>query len=636
MKKYYVYLDESGDFESDETLGRRKKGSLVGGFFYNQEDMPKGIGALERKIKSLINGENHATEVGATQKGEKVFSVLSKMEDEPIKFVIFQNDLKKKIINSTQTYLTVITEGLVQLMKKLIILENEPVEINVVVGFKKDTTRVVTSSYTEGYIDIDEYRKRMLEKLAVEKAKLRNADFQSSLINIELEDDKKNSFLILSDYICNFWYTSRSQAFSGRVKWKNNEVSIRVALKSLYDQDYVFPLFNTEENEHVLRMVQDGCIADALFEMCAGMISESNCRLVRESFLKLKTKQIHNQLDNLADYIGDIIVFQNFGELASTVLDGAENLHRYLVENSINEMRFYLDIQLYRLAVLDNTGQTEKMEQIFNKVEPFVSRYTAQTVNVDYLLIYYTRKAVYLQDYRRYKESCEVCENMELLLQLVEDAVKSNDCIKLEGDLKSEQLGKILGTKLQAQIPLCYLGLMEYDEACETSDRAISQFAYQHDLNRQYQYRAELEAVCGHQDKAIEWLEKSFGGVRWKKHIAENPGSIFDIYNLLFVAAFTRDICQKRSIEIANQIFINSKSVIDNNQSLFPSCYLLMGYSFIGDQKMEGRGKAVLIKAKKTQKNYMGGEYIYVFKAIKELLEGESNLKALYENNANA
>ena len=31
-------------------------------------------------------------------------------------------------------------------------------------------------------------------------------------------------------------------------------------------------LFNTVENEHVIRLIQDGFYADALFEVCATML----------------------------------------------------------------------------------------------------------------------------------------------------------------------------------------------------------------------------------------------------------------------------------------------------------------------------------------------------------------------------
>ncbi len=628
MNSYYVYLDESGDF-TDSSAGKKK--SLVGGFFWKKGDMSQDANEMIKEI-SRFTKDNHATELDKTEKGEKILDMLKTAKNYPISFVIFQNDIKKVIINSTQTYLTVITEGLIQLMKKLVILDNEPIELNVVAGFKKDTTQEVTSSFVGGYINVEQYRERINEKIAIEKARLRNEKFQHSIIKIELADDKRNERLILCDYICYFWFSRKSNsAFRQKTQSDDKYVTIKSEITKLYDSDLIFPLFSTEENEHVNRMVQEGFYADALFEACAGMLSDSNCRLIKQSFIKLRPKQIHNQLGNLADYIGDIIVFRQSQKLVKQVLDGAEELYEFLTENSILDVKFYLDIQLYLLAYYNNAGQTEHMEQIFKKIEPEIARYTAQTLDIDYLMIYYTRLAVYLLEHRRYSESYSICDNMELLLQLVEEAVRSNDCIKLEGDIKSEQLGKVLGTKLQALIPMCYLGEEEYDNACEVSDRAIDQFTYKYDLVRQYQYRAELEAVCGHKDIAIEWIEKSFDGTKWKDYISSSSRTIYDTYNLLFIAAHSKRIDPSFSAEIANHVYSTCKSDFSNESLIAEMCNLYIGYSLVGDKSLDGRGKSVLGKALQRISNQESLEYSFVRKAMEKVLEGEEGLKALYE-----
>lgn len=624
MKKYYVYLDESGDFETDLVQGNKKNASLVGGFFWRRDDI-RDIKRLKNKIDEIKSGENHATEMSGANKGEKVYAMLTGVKKFPIEFIIFQNDIKKKIVNSTQTYLTVVTEGLVQLMKKLVILENEPVEINVVVGFKKDTTQPISNSPVEGYIPIEDYTTRLIEKISVERAKLKNGSFQKSVINISLSDDKRDSYLILCDYICNFWYTRQSRVFCGSVAG-SEKISIRNALESLYESDFIFPLFNTEENEHVLRMVQDGFYADALFEAFAGMISEKNYRLVKQSFLQLRSKQIHRQLDTLADYIGDLVIFRQPEKMTEHVLEEAEKLFEYLLENSIYDLKFYLDINLYLLAFFNNNGQIERMEQIFKKIEPQVARYTMRTLDVDYLLIYYTRWAVYLQDHHRYQESRSVCENMELLLELIKEAIRGNDCIRLEGITKSEQLGKVLGTKLQAQIPLCFLGQENYEAARDSSDRAMEQFTYEYDLIRQYQYRSELEAVCGNQEEALKWLEKSFGDKAWKEYIAGAERTIFDIYNLLYLAAFTKEVNPTVCADIAKQIYHVCGSELSKDSSLSKKCYLFMGWSLLGDKKLDGRGRAILNKLIEKESDYCSTESL----VAREMLSGRNGLYILF------
>lgn len=633
MKKYYVYLDESGDFESDEVQEKWKNPSMVGGFFWEQKCEKNRKQELIHKIDHIKQGENHATELQGTEKGEKVFSMLHGVKKgfPEVQFVVFQNDIKKKLVDSTNTYLTVLTEGMIQLMKQLV-MDNEPVELHVVAGFRKDTTHVVTSSNTEGYISLEQYKIRLDEKLAVEKAKLRNDCFQRCSIHIRLSDDKRDSLLILCDYICNFWYTRNARTFKTQKEWNGQTDSIRNILSTYYKSRYCFRLFNTEENEHVLRMVQDGCYADALFESCAEMLSKENCELIYNNFVKLRPKQIHRQLENFSEYIGDLLVFRQSEQLVEKILHNAEKLYVFIKENSGSEYeysKFYLDIQLYQLALLNNQNKIKEMEVIFQKIKPDIGKYTIQNLDMDYLVTYYIRWAVYLQDNKKYEDSRKICEDLELFLGLVEETIRNNDFLDLQYHIQSEQLGKVLGTKLQAQIALCYNHKESYEAACETSDRAIEQFTYQYDKVRQYQYRAELEAVCGHQEKALEWMERSFGDISWKQYMSGSKRSIFDIYNLLFVAAYTKDVCRKTSVEIARKCKEHD-STIDESDSMNRICHFFMGYVFHGDEKYDGTGRKILEKLANEDTEQRAVESL----AAQKILEGNPCLDLLFEDHS--
>ncbi|MBQ4564320.1 MAG: hypothetical protein IJA58_07550 [Lachnospiraceae bacterium] len=627
MKKYVIYLDESGDFDRDLEPGSHKNASLVGGFFYSRE---AGVDeeALKRRIIVSLSGENHATDIDREKKGLLVYDLLTSAKEYPIDFVIFQNDVKKKIVNSTQTYLTVITEGLIQLLKSLVITENEPIELDVIAGFRKDTTQPVTNSYVTGYISLSDYRERLVEKLSIEKAKLRSEDIQGSVIHIQLADDKRNTLLVLCDYICNFWYTRQASAFSAQVEVDGETKTVRTLLKPLYKTEHVFPLFNTEENEHVIRLVQDGVYADALFEACAGMLTETNVNRIRQGFIKLKPKQIHRQLSNLADYIGDLLIFHGQNALIERMLQEAEALYEFLVENGIEDARFYLDLEMYRLAHLSNTNQLSRMEAIFARLEKDVAKYTIQTLNIEYLLIFYTRKAVYLQDCRRYAESCKICDELEFILSMAEDAIKNSNFLQSENEIRSERLGKILGTKLQALIFLSYANRETYEQSArEISERAMDQFEFFYDLRRQYQYRADLEAVCGNRAEAFSWLEKSYGEIGWKEHLSGNRRTIFDLYHLLFVAALTKGQDQELSVEIANLVYQSAKEELYEGGALGSRCIWLLGDILCGDKRLKGRGRAAL------ERMLRSGERVeeHIRRACEETLAGRDGLKAFFE-----
>ena len=72
-------------------------------------------------------------------------------------FVIFENYNKTRIVNSTLTYINIMADGIVQLAGRLVTeYPEDRVKLNVIAGFRKDTTLQVTSDKVEGYIGTEE------------------------------------------------------------------------------------------------------------------------------------------------------------------------------------------------------------------------------------------------------------------------------------------------------------------------------------------------------------------------------------------------------------------------------------------------------------------------------------------------
>ncbi len=599
MKKYYLYVDESGDFDTDLD-NERKNPSLVGGLLWANDELPD-TSSFEKTMEGIIADHNHATDLAPDEKGLLVYELLKAAKEYPVQFVIFENDVRKKILTSTQTYLTMITEGVIQLLKKLVILEDEPVDLTVVAGFKKDTTIPVTSSFTEGYIRQEDYRKRLEEKMAVEKAKAGFEDITRSRVTLRLADDKRNTVLVVCDYVCNFRYTNPARAFSVTVEEDGRSLTVRDALKPLYRQEYIFSLFHTREDDHVLRMVEDGFYADALFESMSGMMTPANQNLVWESFLKNRREEIHRQLASLSGYIGVLVSSRENDELAGKVLKQAEALHNFLMEQHKEDLWFYLDVQLYDLALLDYREDYGAMEELFAELEPMIAEFTAKTLDMDFLLIYYTRKAVFLQNQFRYEESILVCDQMELLVSMMEEALQHNDLLQLSGNARCDRLGKILGTRLQAQIVQCMLGKLPYEEALETSERAMEQFTFASDLKRQYQYRAQLEAVAGHFESALSYMEKSFEDTPWRTYLSGPDKGNFDLYNMAYVAAFTllqktegKEGDRENVLEIARFLYQNCRKEIPSGNTVGALTRLYLASALLSDHREEDKGRSLL------------------------------------------
>ena len=139
-----------------------------------------------------------------------------------------------------------------------------------------------------------------------------------------------------------------------------------------------------------------------------------------------------------------------------------------------------------------------------------------------------------------------------------------------------------------------------------------------------------MEAVCGHVKEAIEWVEKSFNGEKWKDHISNGVRDIFDIYNLLYIAAFTKKTDPKGSKEIANQIYKAHNEFINKNESMRAICNLFMGYAMLGDERLDGRGRAVLKNELSLLHINEAKKKDRIEEAIEDLLNDGNSLRVLF------
>ena len=149
------------------------------------------------------------------------------------------------------------------------------------------------------------------------------------------------------------------------------------------------------------------------------------------------------------------------------------------------------------------------------------------------------RYAVYLQDIFEYKESISVCEDA---LEIVRDmhGVLSSISHKMgvsTADFRSVQMGKLLGTEVQAYTNLIEMENTLYPKASELSDLAIKQFDMPMDIQRQFQYRAVLEASAGKYNSSLKWLEEYYG-MPWKEYLSQKNTNIFGIMNLSRIADY--------------------------------------------------------------------------------------------------
>jgi hypothetical protein len=84
------------------------------------------------------------------------------------------------------------------------------------------------------------------------------------------------------------------------------------------------------------------------------------------------------------------------------------------------------------------------------------------------------------------------------------------DLSLLTDEMKSSLKGKVLGTRLQARTFLIHKDQEQLALARRDSDAALGEFSAQGDLNRQYQYRSQIESEANEPIEALKWLGKAF------------------------------------------------------------------------------------------------------------------------------
>ena len=189
-------------------------------------------------------------------------------------FVIFQNYNKARIINSTVTYVNIMADGIVQLLSRLV-LENPHDRIAgwcLYQIFKKrydiccDTLIRCLDILTKMSV-----RNRIRERIVLLSLKNNNILSNRSSVSFEYMDDKRTMPLILSDYICNFYYTNTARIY--RNEYESGDTYQQHLLKK-YHGNNIFNLYGNSERERMMSYLSVQDYSTALYEVCAGLIRQ--------------------------------------------------------------------------------------------------------------------------------------------------------------------------------------------------------------------------------------------------------------------------------------------------------------------------------------------------------------------------
>lgn len=488
--KFQLFLDESGDFENDNTKPSNWRSSLIGGLL-----IEKDINFL-KTAKGIVKRATGKERVHCKDEtGTTVINILKEIEKYKHEIIIFENAEKIVVINSTTTYLNIMAEGIIQLLSRLSATYGK-VELDIIIATRKDVSKGI------GIIEFSNYEKILREKIIVGIAKKELSSEVLPKFKVHLSDARYDEMLMLSDAICNGFLTQ-----DAKVKFSQDE---RRYLKHYFKNAKITSLIPKLENQ-IQSLLINNKVSDAIFTMLLEY-SQGNQKteamfleLLIPKLQKMRLEEVDNQLLKVTLEMSHLVKIQKEFSLAKKIGIAVQDFLTPIMrmENVKFSNIFVLDVILYLYTIYTHEGdvEAERLDEVFNfelsNVQDLITR-------LNYYIMYQNRKSVHLLNFFETESAINVltslikaCNDLMNILEMVDDK-------NLQSIDKFNQLGKLYGTRGQAYTKLISKDETAFDKAIRDFDSAVSHFEKEKDIERQYVYSANAfiqvnkvkEALC--------------------------------------------------------------------------------------------------------------------------------------------
>lgn len=497
IRRYELWLDESGKFKEEAALKERKfKPSLVGGIL------------VEKSIVSRIDFENmidpyrnHAMELNKEDKKEYVLPVLERLKTEyGAKQVFFENADYEDENTNRQLYLRIIAEGLLQLFQTLN-AQSEKVVLDVLIAQRQD----MESPVAERRILEKEYIDAL--KNCIEKKKKEHRLFvdENSELFFVVHPAHREKKLQLADFACNTRLTRDSNIFK----------DVRNRVTALYEDAYIFNLSEISSENYIKRSLSQGHLADAVMELYTTqdeLAKERQLDLILERikymdyrWLKAQLKECVSEITAYAALQGDYKVGEKF------LLNVKNGFIEMMEKNGYSCLNLKLALLLQLTDMFLREGNIVAAR---NAIEECKKTHYALGNSLEEVFSYYQLKekeALLLINEFNYERAYEILEATGKVFQSFMQAVCADESLKKRfSNLRSEYYGDTLCMQLYAMMFMQREQPELYKEMCEKSDLAMKNYPQQEgELERHRQYRSHIELENGNYEEALKWLIKA-------------------------------------------------------------------------------------------------------------------------------
>ncbi len=508
MRKFELYLDESGSFIDEESS---LSPSLIGGILVKKDELTiEKAQLIMQTALSKVDGKYvHINDIAQKDKklaGKVAVDIIQEIVKMQSRIVIFENNELLDFKDDKLLYLNIMAEGIINLLEKLSLENPEPVELNVIAAVRRN----LEIDDDKTVIEMEEYSKRIKEKIYIKIAEKDLFLSKNCKVNFELSSARKNPKLMLSDVVCNARLTRNSSKFNEEQKQY---------LESIFDKSkYVFNVFRTNIQKKLSEYLIQNNIVDAIFllnEVDDEKTKKELITLIATNINNMPTSNLRIQLELLSLKIRSIIdVQRNLLLCEKFLLNLQQNIMPKIKVKGFIINKLKIDISLYLLTIYTHQGNNIKSKEQIQISENELKNISGSWEFLEYYYILKIRQAIYYNTCFKNNKTIEV---LTVAVEKFENVLNAMQEIEEFGNMKSDMIAKAVGTRLQSYTNLITPNLDEntkkqyYENAVKDSEFAISQFVSESDKRRQYQYRCMLELSVGNFDDAVRFLMKTVG-----------------------------------------------------------------------------------------------------------------------------
>lgn len=510
MERFELWLDESGDFKDENLKYDYWDPSKVAGVLVNTNYIN------EKLLYELTEDFSHATDEEKISKDDMLKRFV-KGKESGYKFVVFQNNTKESIVNSDITYLNIMAEGICEVITKLIASYG-----NIELAIYYETRKRMEMHGEKPSINKEEYEEKLEEKLQLLlikqglrsniKYKLYYVSKRNSRGAIEQNpEDIKKRKIYMADYISNTYHTRNSKKFNKEQK--------RI-IERLYDKEYIFDIFEDPQKERINEYINKGKIGEAIFEI----VTYDNINEIKNYMYILKKKleginlnRISIELEKVNEQFIILVKYFRKNTINNKFIDNYIKFIEQCNDKNKEYNKSLLKIYMIKLEVVNHIGDIKEEEKVIDIIHNLFKKANISENLMDYYYKFAIRESIHYINCFKFKKAEEILNSFikakeESLLWLMEACFDLEYCDNNKNNisLKSQQLAKLYGTRLQARIPLVYKDTSILEQALEDSKKSMDNFDNEYDIVRQWQYRSNLYCASGNIVEAMKSLFRSF------------------------------------------------------------------------------------------------------------------------------